>query len=197
MNDVLLLSVGFLINFFFALLIIRGVYYPKQRDHNFIFTFLIFNAVIYVVMCLFTSIELSIGVGFGLFALFSILRYRTETVPIREMTYLFVMVAMPVVNAFFFKNGQYDTLLVSNLLVIIIIWILERGFGFSYEGHKHVTYERIELINEHRRDEMIADLTSRTGLPVRRVEVTSIDYLRDTADITIYYPLKNEPDRSI
>ena len=98
---------GFIYHFVSALVIIRGINYPKQRDHNFIFTFLVFNAVIYIVMGLFTSVELSLGVGFGLFALFSVLRYRTETMPIREMTYLFVLVPLPLVNAFFFQSGQY------------------------------------------------------------------------------------------
>jgi hypothetical protein len=195
MTGILLVTTGFFINLFFALLIIRGVYYPKQRDHNFIFTFLVFNSVIYIVMGLFTSVELSIGVGFGLFALFSILRYRTETIPIREMTYLFVMVAMPMVNAFFFQNGQYQNLVISNILILVITWILEKGWGFSYEGHKQVIYERIDLINESRRDEMIKDLIERTGLQVNRVEVTAIDYLRDTADVTIYYPLNKKYEK--
>ena len=175
MTEPLMFLVGFLINFVTALVIIRGIYYPKQRDHNFIFTFLVFNAVIYVVMGLFTSVELSLGVGFGLFALFSVLRYRTETVPIREMTYLFVMVALPLVNAFFFQSGQYEALLLSNLLLIVIIWVLERGFGFACEGQKQVVYERIELVHESRHEELLADLTSRTGLSIVRAEVRSID----------------------
>lgn len=190
MTEPLIFLVGFLINFISALIIIRGIYYPKQRDHNFIFTFLVFNAVIYVVMGLFTSVELSLGVGFGLFALFSVLRYRTETVPIREMTYLFVMVALPLVNAFFFQSGQYEALLLSNLLLIVIIWSLEQGFGFACEGQKQVVYERIDLVHESRREELLADLKDRTGLSIVRAEVRSIDYLRDTADITIYYRLE-------
>ncbi|PWR72491.1 DUF4956 domain-containing protein [Methanospirillum stamsii] len=189
MTGSIMLAAGFLVNFISALIIIRGIYYPKQKDHNFIFTFLVFNAVIYIVMSLFTSVELSIGIGFGLFALFSVLRYRTETVPIREMTYLFVMVALPLVNAFFFQAGKYETLLLSNLLIILVTWILEKGIGFSCEGQKQIVYERIDLVHADRREELIADLKSRTGLSIIRVDVLLIDYLRDTADIMVYYTI--------
>ena len=97
---------GFILNFLAAFIIVRFVYYPRGRCNNYVFTFLAFNTVIYFIMGLFTSIEISIGAGFGLFALFSILRYRTETVPIREMTYLFVMAALPILNSIFWESSQ-------------------------------------------------------------------------------------------
>lgn len=189
------LLVGFFVNLLFAFIIIRGIYSPKKPNQEFIFTFLVFNSVIYVVMTLFTSIQLSVGVGFGLFALFSILRYRTQSIPIREMTYLFVMVAMPLVNAFFFESGQYTDLIIANILIIGIIWALERTFGFYYEESKNIIYEKIELTHENRRTEMITDLTSRTGLPLNHVEVHTINYLTNSAEITIYYPIKQKARR--
>jgi len=189
------LLVGFFVNLLFAFIIIRGIYSPKKPNQEFIFTFLVFNSVIYVVMTLFTSIQLSVGVGFGLFALFSILRYRTQSIPIREMTYLFVMVAMPLVNAFFFESGQYTDLIIANILIIGIIWALERTFGFYYEESKNIIYEKIELTHENLRGEMIKDLTSRTGLPVNRIEVHTINYLTNSAEITIYYPVKQKAPR--
>lgn len=185
-DSVLLLFAGFVINAVSAFLIVRGIYYQKRRDGSFIFTFLVFNTVIYFVMHLFTSIELSIGVGFGLFALFSVLRYRTETVPIREMTYLFVMVALPVMNSVFFRNGSYGTLALSNLLIIGVIWVLEKEWGWIYPERQHVCYERVDLIHPSRQDELYADLEARLGRTILRHEVGSIDYLRDTVDLVLY-----------
>lgn len=179
---------GFLINLASALVITRGIFYSKEKDYRIIFTFIVFNTLIYFIMELFTSVELSIGVGFGLFALFSVLRYRTETVPIREMTYLFVMVALPVLNSVFFGNGSYGSLIVSNALIIMVIYLMEKGFGFSYELQQHITYERIDLIHLSKREELIADLTARTGLPITRCDVIMTDYVHDTAELLIRYP---------
>lgn len=187
-DSTLLLIVGFFLNFISAFIIVRFIYYPKKSGHNFIFTFLAFNAIVYFIMGLFTSIELSIGAGFGLFALFSILRYRTETVPIREMTYLFVMVALPILNSVLFESGEYSRILVINLMLIFVIWILENGWGFKSEPmQKEVLYEKIELVKAGRREEMIEDLKERTGLNVLDFEVERIDFLRDAAEIKIFY----------
>ncbi|HWQ66972.1 MAG TPA: DUF4956 domain-containing protein [Methanospirillum sp.] len=183
----LLLIIGFLINCISAVVIIRGIYYPKQKDYSYIFTFIVFNTLIYFVMELFTSVELSIGVGFGLFALFSVLRYRTETVPIREMTYLFVMVALPVLNSVFYGNGSYGSLLISNVLIISVIWVMEKGWCFSYEEQQHITYERIDLIHSSRRAELYADLMERTGHTITGCDILHIDYLHDTAELLIRY----------
>ena len=187
-DSTLFLIAGFVLNFISAFIIIRFIYYPKKSGHNFIFTFLAFNAIVYFIMGLFTSIELSIGAGFGLFALFSILRYRTETVPIREMTYLFVMVALPILNSVLFESGEYSRIIAINLMLIIVIWILENGWGFKSEPmQKEVLYEKIEFVKAGRKEEMIADLKQRTGLDVFDVEVDRIDFLRDTAEIKIFY----------
>ena len=188
-----MLFIGFLINFICAIIIIRGIYYSKQKDYSFIFTFMVFNTVIYFVMNLFTSVELSIGVGFGLFALFSVLRYRTETVPIREMTYLFVMVALPVINSVFYGNGSYESLFVSDLLIISVLWMMEKGWGFRYEKQQHITYERVDLINPARREELYADLSARIGREIISHDILHIDYLRDTAELLVRFsPDKND-----
>jgi len=182
---------GFILNFLAAFIIVRFVYYPRGRCNNYVFTFLAFNTVIYFIMGLFTSIEISIGAGFGLFALFSILRYRTETVPIREMTYLFVMAALPILNSIFWESSQYDKLLIVDLLVILVIWILDREWGFNREQlQMNVVYEKIDLIKKEKRDEMIADLCQRTGLVVTEVEVQNINFLRDVAELKVTYSNK-------
>ncbi len=184
----LLFVAGFFINFAFAYLIVRYIYYPKRSDHTYLFTFLAFNTVIYFIMGLFTSVELSIGVGFGLFALFSVLRYRTETVPIHEMTYLFLMVALPILNSILFDTGQYEKMLLANLLIIGVVWILEHKWGFGEELHStDIVYERIDLVPVDRREEMIEDLKQRTGLDVRKVEIDTYNFLSDTVKARVYY----------
>ena len=184
----LLFITGIGVNLLASLIIIRGIYYPVRRDQEYIFTFLAFPTVIYLVMGLFTSVELSIGVGFGLFALFSVLRYRTDTVPIREMTYLFVMVALPVLNSILFTGGEYTRLAISDLLIIMVLWFLEQKRGFVFDQKRMAHYERIDLVRADRRDELIADLRARTGLAITRAEVIGYDFLRDAADLMITYP---------
>ncbi|WP_048151781.1 DUF4956 domain-containing protein [Methanolacinia paynteri] len=187
-NTEVLFVLGFLVNFIVAFIIVRLIYYPKKGEKNFIFTFLAFNAVVYFIIGLFTSIELSIGAGFGLFALFSILRYRTETVPIREMTYLFIMVALPILNSILFDSGEYAKLLVIDVLMIVVVWVLENGWGFKREVmQKEVVYEKIDLVKAGHENELIDDLRIRTGLNVRDVDIRSIDFLRDVAQLKIYY----------
>jgi hypothetical protein len=140
------LLLGFAINFAVALVIVRFIYYPQQRDKQYVFTFIAFNTIIFFVMSLVNNTNISIGVGFGLFAIFSILRYRTETIPIREMTYLFIIIAVPVLNALLLAGGSYAELAVADLATVTVLYTLERGWGFHYENRKSITYERIDMI---------------------------------------------------
>ncbi len=178
---------GFALNFIVAFIIVRFIYYPMSRSKGYVFTFIAFNAVIYCVLSFMTSVEITMGVGFGLFAIFTILRYRTDPIPIREMTYLFVLAALPVVNTAVFTQGMLVALLSANLLVIVLLFLLEKGWGFRYESVKRIRYERIDLIRPENRGLLISDLRERTGLNITRVEIGKVDFLRDTADISVYY----------
>ena len=179
--------VSFAINFAVVFVIVRFIYYPQQRDKNYVFTFIAFNTIIFFVMGLLNSADISVGVGFGLFAIFSILRYRTETIPIREMTYLFVVIALPVLNAVLLDGQAYGQLAVANLATVSVLYGLERGWGFKYEARKTVTYERIEMIKPENWALLLADLQQRTGLPIKRIEIGRLNFLRDSAQIHIYY----------
>jgi len=178
---------GFLFNFLVAVIIVRFIYYPRTHNKRYVFTFLAFNTIIYFVLSFMTSIELGIGVGFGLFAIFSILRYRTDPIPIREMTYLFVIAALPVMNSAGASGDIWVQLISANLIVTVILFILEREWGFHYEAYKHITYEKIELIKPDKRRLLIADLEERTGLQIKRCLIGKVNFLHDTADITVYY----------
>jgi hypothetical protein len=186
-TDLTNLLLGAALNLLIALLIVRFIYYPGTQNKNYVFTFLAFNTVIYFVMGLLTSVTLSVGVGFGLFAIFSVLRYRTDEIPIREMTYLFVIIALPVMNSVLMSSGALAELLAANGLVVAVLFVLEQGWGFRFEASKKITYERIDLITPANGEALLADLRQRTGLPVKRVTVGRIDFSRDTAEIVVYY----------
>ncbi len=186
------LLIGFVFNLIVAVFIVRFIYYPVKQSKNFVFTFIAFNSAIYFVMTILTSVELSVGVGFGLFGLFSLLRYRTDPMPTREMTYLFIIIALPVLNSILITNEVWLSLLLVNTAVSAILFVLERDWGFHYEMSQSLTYERIELIKPEHYDILLEDLCNRTGLAIKRCEVGRINFLHDTAEIKIYYddPLK-------
>ena len=187
MSDLTNFLLGFLLNFVVAIVIVRFIYYPRTKDKRFVFTYLTFSTVIYFVVSLMTNITIGIGVGFGLFAIFRIVRYRTEPMPVREMTYLFVLMYLPVMNSSGMLQTAWPQLLIANAAIILVLWLLEKEWGFQYQLPRHVIYEKIELIQASRQTEMIADLEARTGRKVGRVEVGKIDFLKDTADLLVYF----------
>ena len=178
---------GALLNLLIALLIVRFIYYPVTQDKRYVLTFIIFSTITYFVLGLLASVELGIGVGFGLFAIFSVLRYRTDEMPAREMTYLFVFIALPIMNSVLVTNNALPQLLLSNALVIIVLFVLERGWGFRFQESQRVIYDRIDLVSPERREELVADLKLRTGLDIKSIEIRRIDLLRDIAEIRITY----------
>ncbi len=187
MSDIFNFFLGSIFNLLVAFVVVRFIYYPSTHNKSYVFTFLGFNTVIYFVLSFLTSIEIGIGVGFGLFAIFTILRYRTDPIPIREMTYLFIIVALPVMNSAGANGDIWPQLIAANLAILVIMLVLEKGWGFRYEAFKRITYEKIELIRPDRLSELKADLEERTGLKIKRITVGKIDFLRDIADIKIYY----------
>ena len=181
------LFVGFGVNLLVALLIVRFIYYPANPNKNYVFTYLAFNTIIYFVVSFLTSAELSLGVGFGLFAIFSVLRYRTSTMSTREMTYLFIVIALPVMNSVLMRSGEWGLLLTVNAVVTAVLCVLEREWGFHYESSQSVRYDRIELIKPEQRALLLEDLRQRTGLPVKRVEIGRLNFLNDTAELRVFY----------
>jgi hypothetical protein len=180
-----LLNFGF--NFLIAFLLVRFIYYPSTHKKGYVLTFLAFNTVIYFVLDFMANIQIGLGVGFGLFAIFSILRYRTDPIPIREMTYLFIIAALPVMNSMGIKGTLGVELVVANLAILVIMLVLEREWGFHYEASKRIVYEKIELIRPDRLAELRADLETRTGLKIKRITIDKVDFLRDIAYLKVFY----------
>jgi hypothetical protein len=180
-------AVSFGINFAIIFVIVRLIYYPQRRDKDYVFTFFAFNTVIFFVMGVLNDSNISIGIGFGMFGIFSVLRYRTTTMPIREMTYLFVVIALPVLNSILLSERVYEELIVANVATVAVLYVLEQEWGFQYEIRKTITYERIEMIRPENWSLLLEDLHKRTGLPIKRIEIGRLNFLRDTAQINIYY----------
>ena len=181
--------------------IVDRFYARKSKRRDFYFTFMLISiAIFFIVYFMIYVLEdmkgkTSMGVGIGLFGIFSIMRYRTDTMPVREMTYLFVTICLSVVNALA-VSMSYSELLVTNLIVILSVWLCE--MKLKLDTSKLVQYDRIELIKPEKRDELVADLKQRTGLDVLNVEVGAIDFLRDMAMLRVYYkPRHQSGDKDI
>ena len=186
------LLLRFLFNLLVVSVILRCFYYPKSKRRDYYFTFTLISISIFLMIFLLGSVKLKIGFALGLFAIFGIIRYRTESMPVREMTYLFVIIAISVINALAVEIS-YAELLGTNLLFVFSIWLCESNRYLRHVSCKLVQYDRIELIHPDRKDELLKDLRERTGLDIIRVEVGHIDFLRDSAILKLYYePVSDE-----
>jgi hypothetical protein len=187
------LVLGFLLNFAVALLIVRGIYYPIRRNKAYVLAFLALNTSVFLIAGLLGGIDLSVGFGFSLFAIFSVLRFRTDPIPVREMTYLFVLMALPVIDTVLLSQDSYLALLIANGITVLVLTAVEKEWGCRYEQKKSITYEKIELIKPENHDRLLADLRERTGLAVTRCEIGRIDFLRDVAELRVYYQQRPVP----
>jgi hypothetical protein len=177
----------FSINILAMIVLVRLIYYTTHKNKDFLFTFFLFNILIFIICLLLGSTKIKMGFAFGLFAIFSIIRYRTVTVPIKEMGYFFTCVALGLVNALAETDNNFYVIIACNATVLLLTGFLDKYIGLKHENSKEIVYERIDLIQPEKRDEMIKDLRKRTGLPIHRVEVRNVNFLRDTANIYAYY----------
>jgi hypothetical protein len=180
------LLIHLLINLAVVGIIIHLLYYPRSKRRDYYFTFTLIGISIFLMIFLLGSVKIKVGFALGLFAIFGIIRYRTEQVPIREMTYLFAIIAISVINALAI-DLSYGELAFTNLVFIIAIWILEGNKWLSHIPSKLILYDKISLITPDKREELKADLEKRTGLTIVRIEIGHIDFLRDSAILKIYY----------
>ncbi len=183
-NELLL---RFVLHIAIVLFIVRVLYYPITRRKDYMFSFMLISVLIFLLCFLLENVKLQIGFAFGLFAIFGILRYRTLAIPIKEMTYLFLLIGISVINALANKKISWAELIFTNFMLAFLVYGLEKLWLLKHESSKQVIYERIDLIQPQKREELIKDLESRTGLKINRVEIGRIDYLRDTAKLIIYY----------
>jgi len=175
------------INFIFLIIIVRLVYYRVKDDKDYVFTYIMFNILTFFICFLLRKVPMEMGFALGLFAVFGILRYRTEAIPIRQMTYLFIVIGISMINALSNKSVSIFEVLFTNGLITLITYLIDRLWFQTIEETKSIIYEKIDLIKPENKEEMIKDLKDRTGLPIHEVKIEKIDFLKDTASITIFY----------
>ena len=181
----LIVKTGF--NLIIITVIIRYIYYPVTKNKDYLFTYFLISMTVFLLCVLLDSVKLQLGFALGLFAIFGIIRYRTDPIAIKEMTYLFLVIGISVVNALSNKKISYAELVFANLMIVFVTYGMENLWLLRHQSRKNITYEKIELILPERREELIADLKARTGIDVIRVEIRRIDFLRDTANLRIFY----------
>ena len=195
-QSLLHLLMRFAFNLIVTWVIARYCYYVKSQRRDYVLTFMLFGAAMFLLIFLMESVSIQIGMTLGLFAIFGVIRYRTETVPIREMTYLFIFICVAVINGLAL-NISYVELLVANALLIALIMTVEGRRLLRHTSAKLVIYEKINLITPDKREEMIADLEERLGHKVNKVEVGHVDFLRDVAFVKVYYELEPGETNSV
>ncbi len=197
------LGVRFFLNLLVCWALVHFFYYPKSRRKDYAFTFLAFSSAMLLLLYAMGRVDVGVGLTLGLFAIFGVIRYRTETVPIREMTYLFVIIALSAVNGLtplykvanlgeadaHYALGWGDLLVAvsANALSLILIWVLESSRSLKKSSSKIILYDRIDLIVPERRDELFKDIEQRCGITPTDVEIGNIDFLKDSAYMKIYY----------
>jgi len=187
------LGIRFAFNLVVTVLLVAFVYYPRSKDKNYVFTFISFNTLVFFITYLLSAAEIGVGVGFGLFALFSIIRYRTLPLPTKEMTYLFAFIATGIANSIGLEIVSLAEVIFMNVAIVGVIYFLDAVFFTRSEMSQTVTYEKIENIKPENRSILIKDLEDRTGLVIDKVSVGRINFLNDTVRVKIHYHLEKNP----
>ena len=206
------LAIRFFMNLLVCLVLVHFFYYRKSRRRDYYFTFMVFSSAMLTLLYTMGNVEVGVGLTLGLFAIFGVIRYRTETVPIREMTYLFVIIALAAVNGlaplyqiadlasaphYVLSWGNVGVMALVNALIVLLVWVLESESLVKHTTTKLVLYDRIELIVPEKRSELIEDLEKRLGVKVDNVEIGHVDFLRDAAYIKVYYTLEKGENATI
>ncbi len=168
-------------------IIIRLIYYPTTKRKDYLFTYLLISVITFFICYTLQSNKIKLGLALGLFAVFGIIRYRTDAIAIKEMTYLFIVIGLSVINALSNDKVSIAEILFTNFAVIVIVYGLEYVWLLKHEHSRLVIYEKIDLIKPERRQELIKDLEDRTGLKINRVSIGKTDFMRDTAQIMIFF----------
>lgn len=185
-------GIRFLIDIVSCFVLIQFIYIKYHKNKDLVFTYFIFNVVIFIISFLLNRVEISMGAAFGLFAVFSMLRYKTEELSIKDMTYLFLNIAIGIVSAVTKVKGAdelYECVFILSIVgcMLLVTGLMESNLLMKQEVYKVIFYERIELITPDKTEELLADLRQRTGFPIHRADIQKIDFLRDSTQIKVYY----------
>jgi hypothetical protein len=186
-DDFFKLAFLFTVNIAFLTLIIRWLYYSVTGDKSYVFTYYLIGIVVFLLCFTLKKYKLDIGLALGLFAIFGIIRYRTDSIAIKEMTYLFVVIGVSIMNAFVNKKMSYFEVLFGNMMVVAAIAILEKVWHSKHQIYKDIVYENIDNIKPENYDLLKEDLENRTGLIINKLTIGKVDFLKDSAEIRIYH----------
>ena len=187
------LLVLFGLNLVSSLVVVRLIYHMAAKRRDFVFTFMLVSSAVFLLCRLLAGVEIDLAFALGLFAIFGIIRYRTNAIPIREMTYLFIVIALAVINALAPLSASWIEIAVANALIWALAYILERLWFVEHMATKMVVYDRIDLLHAGKRQELIQDLEQRTGVTIAHLEIGKVDLLRDTANLKIHFSADQEP----
>ncbi len=175
------------INLLFLMIVIRYLYYPKAKRKDYLFTYFLIGFMTFFLCFGLKKLDIDTGMGLGLFAIFGIIRYRTNTIEIKEMTYLFIVIGLSVINSLASNKISIAELILINVSACLLTYLIEYVFLLRNESQKIILFEQIELIKSLNKAELKLNLEERTGLKINRIEIGKINYLNDTADIKIFY----------
>ena len=206
------LGIRFALNLLVCWILVHFFYYKKSRRRDYYFTFIVFSSAMLTLLYIMGNVEVGVGLTLGLFAIFGVIRYRTETVPIREMTYLFIIIALAAVNGlaplyhvvdiataphYVLSWGNVGVMALVNALMLLLVWVLESESLVKHVTTKLVQYDRIDLIVPEKKEELVEDLEKRLGVKVENVEIGHVDFLKDSAMIKVYYRLGKGESNSV
>ncbi len=185
------LVLRFLVNLVAAALVVL-LYARISRRKEFYFSYIAISAAVFLLVYLLENVKLELGFALGLFAIFGIIRYRTDAIPPKEMTYLFVIIAISVINALSKEYIRFVDMALVNLLLLVTLWVLEKALMLRQVDSLLVVYENIENLHKEKEKELLSELEQRTGIKIKRYQVEKVDYLRDVAQITIFFDVKEQ-----
>lgn len=188
-EDFFELLIRFSMNLLVTGIIVFGLYAKTSKRKDFYFSYIAVSIVIFLLCFLLASVKIELGFALGLFAVFGIIRYRTDAIPTKEMTYLFVVIVVSVINALANHKISYAELVTTNLLIIVGLYLLEKRLNLKQEISYRVIYEKIENVHIDKKDILLADLKERTGIDIKHFEIERIDFLRDVAYINIFFDI--------
>ena len=186
-DDFYKMMLRFLLNLFFLTGIVKFIYYKHNKKREYLFTFYLIGIVVYFLCFTLKKYELDLGMALGLFAIFGIIRYRTLPLEVKEMTYLFVVIGVAVMNALSNKKMSYAEIIAANTIILLALFFLERYWARTETLSKEVIYEIIENIRPENHDQLKADLEKRLGFEILSFEIGNINFLKDVAKVTVYY----------
>lgn len=194
--NLLELTGRFALNLMVILILSRWFYFSTTRRKDFLFTYILISSIVFLLCFLLENVILQIGFALGLFAIFGIIRYRTHAIPIKEMTYLFLVIGISVINALA-STASISEIIFTNLILIFITYGLEKRWLLRHESSKSIIYEKINLIKPEHHKELIEDLQNRTGIAsISRIEIGEVDFLRDVCRIIIFFETSDKMDKN-